>query len=134
MWANVMAFVDADGVSVAELHARARTARDLLKGLERWRQRFGAPQVDALRAALQPVEARDTARRLLGDVEARWRARFGRSCVDSLHAALQRLAGGPDDQSPPLFGGLHGQALPPRSGGSPAPEPEPRRLSRSMAR
>ena len=51
-------------------------------------------------------DARDTARGLLGDVETRWRTRFGRSCVDSLRAALQRLAGGPDDQSPPLFGGL----------------------------
>ncbi len=37
MWANVLQYVDDDGVPVGELAERARTSRLSLAGLKRWR-------------------------------------------------------------------------------------------------
>jgi len=36
-WANVLQYVDSDGLSVAALRERARTSQLLLEGLRRWR-------------------------------------------------------------------------------------------------
>ena len=36
MWSNVMQFVGPEGITVHDLHVRARTTRDSLGGLQRW--------------------------------------------------------------------------------------------------
>ena len=36
MWSNVMRYVVEDGITVGQLHARSRTTRSSLNGLQRW--------------------------------------------------------------------------------------------------
>jgi DNA-binding MarR family transcriptional regulator len=104
MWANVMQFVGADGVRLSELHARARTTRDSLAGLQRWG--YVAVEVDP--ADIRPVSsardpmilptaagrhAQDVWRPLAGTIEGRWRERFGADVIAALRGSLQAVIG-----------------------------------------
>jgi DNA-binding MarR family transcriptional regulator len=94
MWVNVMRFVPDDGVSVDELHRLARTSKDSLAGLQRWRY-VVVSQDAAGRAIVRPTtggrRAQEAWRPLAGVIEQRWRARFGSEELDRLRAALGRV-------------------------------------------
>ena len=99
MWSNVMQFVDEGGVSVDDLHRRARTTRDSLGGLERWGYVTvagepiggGSRPSDSVRV-VRPTrwgrQAQAVWRPLAGTIEERWRERFGRDEILSLREAL----------------------------------------------
>jgi DNA-binding MarR family transcriptional regulator len=91
MWANVMAHIPAEGITIDELHARARTERDSLAGLRRW----GYVKVDAEAGVVRPRaagrRAQEVWRPLAAEVEKRWRARFGPAPVAALREALLAL-------------------------------------------
>ena len=105
MWENVMRHVGADGVTVQELHARARTRRDSLGGLQRWGYVVVTPaSSDARRARTAPPKAGDLVRPtaagrnaqavwrpLAAEVEVRWRTRFGEKRIEVLRRALQAV-------------------------------------------
>ena len=105
MWENVMRHVDAEGVTVQELHARARTRRDSLGGLQRWGYVVVTPaSSDPRRARTAPPKAGDLVRPtaagrnaqavwrpLAAEVEARWRTRFGELWIEVLRRSLQAV-------------------------------------------
>ena len=115
MWANGLRFIGADGISVAELRARARAACNI-GGLERWgwitvgdagggrRAGYGSGRGVTSGTMLRVTRAGAYARRLWPEVvastEQRWRDRFGGGVVDSLRGALRRYAG-PIPSAPP---------------------------------
>jgi DNA-binding MarR family transcriptional regulator len=86
MWANVMQYLDGD-VPVAELHARARTERDSLKGLARWNYLVVDPD-QIVRPTPAGEQARAAWRPLAAEVEGRWRRRFGPEVLDELRRSL----------------------------------------------
>jgi DNA-binding MarR family transcriptional regulator len=95
MWANVLAYVPDGGITVSELHARARTARDSLGGLRRW----GYLKVEAgaadpvLRLTSSGRRARRVWAPLATEIEGRWVARFGPAAIGALRAALGAIVG-----------------------------------------
>jgi DNA-binding MarR family transcriptional regulator len=113
LWVNVMQYLDDEGITVGELHARSKTRADSLAGLERWKYLVVRPATGAgdangaTRAARAAVEAHPErflvratsagreARAVWGplaaDVEARWVQRFGRDAIDDLRRALQAV-------------------------------------------
>jgi DNA-binding MarR family transcriptional regulator len=103
MWENVMRHVGDEGVSVADLHARARTTHDSLAGLQRWgyvvvepgqagRGRAdGAHRDDLVRPTRHGRMAQDAWRPLATEIEERWRARFGELRIEALREALQAV-------------------------------------------
>ena len=104
MWSNVMQFVDEEGIRVHELHARARTTRDSLAGLQRWGYvtvrpdqadaRAEPPGVDlVVRPTAAGRRAQELWRPLAGLIERRWQARFGADDVNRLREALQTVVG-----------------------------------------
>lgn len=115
MWTNGLRFVEADGVTVDELRARARAGCNL-GGLERWgwisvgevgverRNGYGSHRGIKGDTILRPTRAGAYARRLwprvVAGIEERWRKRFGDGVVDALRDALQELAT-PMPWSPP---------------------------------
>jgi DNA-binding MarR family transcriptional regulator len=102
MWSNVLQFVGEEGISLPEMHARARTTRDSLSGLQRWgyvgvgptRQFPDPPTSDMI---VRPTDrgraAQDVWRPLAGVIEGRWRARFGDEQVRQLRGSLQAIIG-----------------------------------------
>jgi DNA-binding MarR family transcriptional regulator len=94
MWVNVMRFVPDDGVGVDELHRLARTSKDSLTGLQRWR--YVVVSRDAAGRAGQAVvrpttagrRAQEAWRPLAGVIEQRWQARLGSEELDRLRTAL----------------------------------------------
>ena len=99
MWSNVMQFVDEGGVSVDDLHRRARTTRDSLGGLERWgyvtvvEEPIGGGSrppgsVRVVRPTRYGRRAQDVWRPLAGTIEERWQERFGRDEIVFLREAL----------------------------------------------
>jgi hypothetical protein len=113
MWANVLQYLGDDPITVAELGARARTARLQLGGLRRWGYvHVDAPEGESVRnppqdGALVRLKvggglAQDVWRPVPKVVAARWRARFGRAGVDALIAALRAVLDA-DPIDPPCY-------------------------------
>jgi DNA-binding MarR family transcriptional regulator len=99
-----MRFVTEEGITVGELHARARTARDSLTGLTRWGYVVVAPDPadarpepprDALvvRSTASGRTAQEIWWPLASLIEKRWRARFGTDVVGDLDGSLRALVG-----------------------------------------
>jgi DNA-binding MarR family transcriptional regulator len=102
--------VDGDGITVGQLHARARTSRDSLNGLLRWgyvtidgadgprpgpggRLDGRAGDLDRrVRATVYGDRAREVWRPLADLVTERWRQRFGPTTVESLVRDLRGVA------------------------------------------
>lgn len=115
MWTNGLRFIEADGITVDQLRARARAACNL-GGLERWgwisvgdegpgrRTGYGSHRGIKDGTVLRPTKAGTYARRVwprvVSDVERRWRERFGGDVIDSLREALES-APSPMPWSPP---------------------------------
>jgi DNA-binding MarR family transcriptional regulator len=122
MWANVMRLVGDEGVPVHELHARARTTRDSLGGLQRWGYVLvsGDRVVHATAAGRR---AQEVWRPLAGVIEERWRERFGADAIAALRKALEAVASRSDVELPhylPIAGhGLFAEAPP---GTAPVPD------------
>jgi DNA-binding MarR family transcriptional regulator len=102
LWANVLQYVDGDGITVADLRGRARTDQLLLSGLRRWgyvsitapegQSLRNPPQGDAVvrrRRAGRP--AQEVWPALPALVDERWRTRLGRPSVDRIEAALKTV-------------------------------------------
>ena len=95
MWVNVMRFVPEEGVRVDELHRSARTTKDSLTGLQRWRYVTVSPDADgrAGQAVVRPTAAGSRAqevwRPLASLIEQRWRSRLGSEELDRLRSALE---------------------------------------------
>jgi DNA-binding MarR family transcriptional regulator len=134
MWANVMRYVDAAGVRVDELHARARTERDSLAGLRRWGYvtfdppPAGSQKAPALDAVVRPTasgrKAQELWRPLAGAIEDRWRERFGMDRIYALRRSLCSLLGRMDvelpDYLPVVYPTQNGKAEIPATRPSPA--------------
>jgi DNA-binding MarR family transcriptional regulator len=128
MWANVLQYVGAEGVRVAELHARARTTRDSLGGLQRWGYVVvhGEPAADPLVGITSAGRsAQEIWRPLALEVEGRWRGRFGPQAVETLRRALEEVVGRFDvelpDYLPIVYPTSNGKAeIPPRTAFAPA--------------
>ena len=121
MWENVMRHLGdegdegGDGVSIEDLHARARTTHDSLSGLQRWgyvvvepaatrvgeggqggqggrvRRAGGRHGDDLVRPTRAGRIARETWRPLAADIEERWRERFGEGSIEAMRASLQAV-------------------------------------------
>jgi hypothetical protein len=108
MWANALRYIDEEGITVDELHARSR-AKTNVPGLERWgwvtigesgpkrREGYGSSRGVRGDTRLRPTRAGSYARRLwprtLAELEERWRERFGAEVTGSLSEALRAWAG-----------------------------------------
>jgi len=139
MWCNALQYVDEGGITVADLHERARTTRLLLGGLRRWgyvkvTPPGGAaladpPQAEAMvRTTEGGRRAQEVWRAVPKEMEARWRARFGDTPVDrlerSLAAIFEVLPIDPPDYLPVVFPTQNGKAE----------VPPPRRADATAAR
>ena len=133
MYANCLRHLPDTGITVAELQARARTGTNL-DGMRRWRYVFYSPapgpgkrpRPDTLmRPTAWGIEARDTWRAVLPEVESRWRDRLGAQEFTALRAALTGLAAQLDQALPdclPILGyGLRARQDP--EGGAAAASP-----------
>ena len=100
LWANVLQYVDGDGITVADLRARARTDQLLLGGLRRWGYvSIAAPDGQPLRNPPQDgavVRLRSAGRRarqvwlpLPSLINDRWRDRLGGPAMDRLEHSAQ---------------------------------------------
>jgi hypothetical protein len=127
LWANVLQYLDEDAVTVAELRARARTARLLLGGLRRWGyvtltpaagEALRNPPQDsvAVRATRGGRQAQETFRALPSLIDDRWRTRFGAGAVGHLEQALRavfdELPIDPPAYLPAIFPTQNGKAEP----------------------
>ena len=102
MWRNCMQWVPAEGVTVAELEATARTPTDL-HGMRRWgyvkvdgwqRAASGPPPREAtVRPTARGARAQEVWEGVPAEVEARWAERLGEGVVEELRAALVALVG-----------------------------------------
>ena len=90
MWVNVMQYLDSEGISVGELHARSRTRADSLTGLQRWKYLVVTP-AGVVRPTSAGREAQAVWRPLAAEVEARWSLRFGPEIIEELRRALQAV-------------------------------------------
>jgi len=103
MWANVLRYIDDDGVRYDELVERARTSRLSLGGLKRWRYialdpdsgtgRGGSAGIklgDETLVRLTPAGRRacEVWRPLAAEIETRWASRFGPHAVTDLRESL----------------------------------------------
>jgi methyltransferase (TIGR00027 family) len=124
MWANCLRHLPDDGITLAELHARART-RTNLDGMRRWRYvtytpdpgHGKRPKPDAVIAPTAwGIEARDTWQAVTTEVEARWRDRLGVGAQAALRAALVGIVENLDPALPdclPILGhGLLARPVP----------------------
>jgi DNA-binding MarR family transcriptional regulator len=117
MWSNVLQFVGPEGVRVGELHARARTRRDSLVGLQRWGyvtvgpgpgHGGGSPKDDRMvRPTAAGLRARGVWAPLVEVIEERWRGRFGPDAVDGLRSSLERVVGHLDVELPRYLPVVH---------------------------
>ncbi len=104
MWTNVLQHVEGDGSHTRELHARSRTTRDSLDGLQRWRYvtvtgngtpgaRHGSTADDrVVRLTAGGRAAGRVWRPLADEIEDRWRARHGTGRIGSLRRSLEAVA------------------------------------------
>ncbi len=99
MWANVMQYVPGEGIRIGELHARARTRRDSMVGLQRWRYVAvegesragprGRPSDDSVvRPTAAGRGAQEVWRPLARVIDERWRQRLGDCAVGELRRSL----------------------------------------------
>lgn len=91
MWANVMRYVVAagtGGITVAQLHAQARTTKDSLAGLQRWGYVKVADSV--ITATGWGRRAQRVWEPLGAEIEQRWAVRFGAD-HKRLRGALEQL-------------------------------------------
>jgi DNA-binding MarR family transcriptional regulator len=111
MWSNVLQHVPPEGVRIRELHARARTTRDSLAGLQRWGYvtvdpvpiggRGERPKEDLMvRATAAGKRAQEVWEPLAAEVEDRWRTRFGTDAIRSLRESLEAVGGRLDTELP----------------------------------
>ena len=139
LWANVLQYVGDEGITVADLRARARTDQLLLGGLRRWgyvsvtppdgQPRRNPPQNEAtVRARKAARGAQRVWRHLPSVIDGRWRTRLGRPAVDRLERALmavfEELPVDPPAYLPvihPTQGGRLEAPHPRREPGSPLP-------------
>ena len=135
MWSNGLRCIDADGVTVNELRARAGAACNL-GGLERWggisvgeihpprRDGYGSHRGVTGTTVVRPTRAGSYARRVwpavVREVEQRWRQRFGAARVDGLRDVLLTLAA-PLPWSPPEVHPPDGFRTHVVEGGAPGP-------------
>ncbi|HEY6489723.1 MAG: hypothetical protein WCC26_17195 [Terracidiphilus sp.] len=117
MWSNCMRFVGQDGITVRNLHRRARTPTNLA-GMLRWGYVTVSPgavegkaKAPQWAAVVRPTEGGRIAQRiwqpLFGEIEARWEQRFGQAPVDRLRSSLRDVAGQLDPALPccmPILG------------------------------
>ena len=96
MYANCLRHLPDAGITLAELHDRARTGTNL-DGMRRWRYVSitpgpgpgKRPRPDAvIRPTSWGIEARDTWQAVTAEVESRWRDRLGAEAFAALRAAL----------------------------------------------
>jgi DNA-binding MarR family transcriptional regulator len=103
MWANLLQFVDAHGVTVRELRSRARLTRLPLAGMTRWGyvevaaeaddQRPRTPAQDlVVTPTVAGLQAKEVWRPLVAEIEQRWQERFGADDVDRLREAIAAIA------------------------------------------
>jgi DNA-binding MarR family transcriptional regulator len=137
LWANVLQYVGGEGITVADLRARARTDQLLLGGLRRWgyvsitapdgRPLRNPPQDEAtVRATKAARGAQAVWPHLPSVIDGRWRERLGRPAVERLERALRavfdELPVDPPAYLPvihPAQGGRLGAALPRRDAVNP---------------
>jgi len=120
MWANLMRFVDDEGVAIRDIPERAGVPgtpvsrgwiHGCLAGMERWGYIRIGPAPDETRAKprradllVQPTESGRKARAvwlpLAEVVEEEWRARFGDAAIDALRSSLQSVVGRVNEQMP----------------------------------
>jgi hypothetical protein len=115
MWANCLRHLPDDGITLAELHARARTGTNL-DGMRRWHYvtytpdpgHGKRPRPDAVIAPTAwGSKARDTWQAVTTEVESRWRDRLGPGAYAALRAALAGLVENLDPALPdclPILG------------------------------
>jgi hypothetical protein len=141
LWANVLRYVGPEGITVADLHARAHTTRSLLGGLQRWRYlTMEPPAGEPLRNPPQPQavvratpaggRAQEIWRPLPAEIDGRWRARFGASAlsrlVDALEAVYRALPIDPPAYLPVVYPTQSGRAeRPPPAAPAHGPAPAP---------
>jgi DNA-binding MarR family transcriptional regulator len=103
MWANLLQFVDEEGVTVRELRSRARLTRLPLAGMTRWGyvevsaeaddQRPRTPAQDlVVTPTAAGLQAKEVWRPLVAEIEQRWLERFGVDDVDGLRQSLTAIA------------------------------------------
>jgi hypothetical protein len=102
MWENCMRWLPEEGITVAELTARARTETDLagmvrwgyvtVEGLTRATPRR-PPQGAVVRPTRRGLAAAEAWDELQGEIERRWGERFGVDAVTEIRASLVALAG-----------------------------------------
>ncbi|HXW51686.1 MAG TPA: hypothetical protein VEJ41_06810 [Candidatus Acidoferrales bacterium] len=99
MYANLMQFVQEDGVRVADLQRLARVQNLSLEGMRRWgyitldgsREKKRVAQETVVRPTEAGRRAQQICRPLAAHVEKRWRAQFGDKAIDDVRSALQAL-------------------------------------------
>jgi DNA-binding MarR family transcriptional regulator len=103
MWANLLQFVDEQGVTVRELRSRAHLTRLPLAGMTRWGYVNVAPEADDQRPrtpaqdlVVTPtaagLRAKEVWRPLVAEIEQRWQERFGVDDLDGLRESLAAIA------------------------------------------
>jgi DNA-binding MarR family transcriptional regulator len=111
MWVNVMRHVRHDGITIGELHARSRTTKDSLAGLQRWGYVTVGPGPDDVRPTppRRDLVVRPTARGRHAQevwtpfgpvIERRWVTRFGERPVAILRGSLLAVLGQIDPALP----------------------------------
>jgi hypothetical protein len=93
MWANVMQYLDVDGVTLGELHENARTSQDSLTGLIRWgylRVSDGRGDDRVVRPTRHGLRAAAIWSPLAAEIETRWTSRLGPAAVARLRELLIR--------------------------------------------
>jgi methyltransferase (TIGR00027 family) len=135
MWANCLRHLPDEGITVAELHDRARTGTNL-DGMRRWGYvtftpdpgRGKRPRPDAVIAPTRwGRAARDTWREVTAYVESSWQDRLGAGAFTALRDALADLVAQLDPALPdclPILGhGLYSRAglVGPAAGAAPWP-------------
>jgi len=115
MYENCLRHLPDTGITIAELHARARTGTNL-DGMRRWRYVLYSPDPGPgkrprpetlIRPTAWGIEARDTWRVVMPEVESRWRDRLGAADFTALRAALTGLVARLDPALPdclPILG------------------------------
>ena len=86
MWANILRYVTAGGVTVDELSARSGIRRPEIAGMVRWG--YVTHEGGQLRLTDAGAEAARVWAPIEDRVESRWRDRFGADAVTSLRAAI----------------------------------------------
>jgi hypothetical protein len=113
--ANLLRVLDREGTRLRDLPPLAGISKEAVSWamgvLVRSRLAVEAPDPAATRGkvarpTIAGIVAQSAYHELVGAIEQRWQERYGGGAVSALRQALEALATAPDDQPPPLFGGL----------------------------